>query len=77
MKVYHVDEYCEGASHFCFSERKDVVLLEDYEKLREENEWLKRDVELLEQVRDSLFKESSEDKKTIEKLKKKLKEGKC
>lgn len=42
VRIYHVDEYCEGASHFNFrGERKDVVLLEDYEKLREENERLK------------------------------------
>lgn len=42
VRIYLVDEYCEGASHFCFSERKDVVLLEDYEKLRAENERLKK-----------------------------------
>lgn len=34
-------------------------------RLRAENERLKRDVELLEQLRDSLFKMGSEDKKTI------------
>lgn len=45
-------------------------------RLRAENERLKRDVELLEQLRDSLFKMSSEDKKTIDKLKKKLGNGK-
>lgn len=45
-------------------------------RLQAENERLKRDVELLEQVRDSLFQMRHEDKKTIEKLKKKLKEGK-
>lgn len=41
-------------------------------RLQAENERLKRDVELLEQLRDSLFKMGSEDKKTIENLKKKL-----
>lgn len=45
VKVYHVDEYCEGASHFYFSERKDVVLLEDYKKLQDENKQLKADLE--------------------------------
>ena len=45
-------------------------------RLQAENERLKRDVELLEQMRESLLKMSSEDKKTIDKLKKKLKEGK-
>lgn len=45
-------------------------------RLQMENERLKRDVEILEQVRDSLFQTVGEDKKTIEKLKKKLKEGK-
>lgn len=45
-------------------------------RLQAENERLKRDVELLEQVRDSLFQMRHEDKKTIEKLKKKLKDVK-
>lgn len=45
VRVYHIDEYCEGASHFSFSARKDVVLLEDYEKLQAENERLKGELQ--------------------------------